>query len=99
MGRKRRRRRREEQNVKEEEEDEDQSLRKRCKAEDSESCKEDEEDDEPKLDVEEKDDLDSQTKLSDYERKRLEALAWRGPDPDARTREDDFEDYFNELFL
>jgi len=30
-------------------------------------------------------------------RAALEALAWRGPDPALRTREDDFDDYFNDL--
>jgi len=34
---------------------------------------------------------------TDADRRTLEALAWKGPDPDARTREDDFDDYFNDL--
>eukprot|EP00929_Paragymnodinium_shiwhaense_P010258 TRINITY_DN114830_c0_g1_i1.p1 TRINITY_DN114830_c0_g1~~TRINITY_DN114830_c0_g1_i1.p1 ORF type:complete len:353 (-),score=84.46 TRINITY_DN114830_c0_g1_i1:86-1144(-) len=33
------------------------------------------------------------------ELRKLEALAWKGPDPEARTREDDFDDYFGDLFL
>ncbi|CAK0818337.1 unnamed protein product [Prorocentrum cordatum] len=35
---------------------------------------------------------------SEEERRQLEALAWRGPDPDARTREDEFDDYLADLF-
>lgn len=33
------------------------------------------------------------------DRLALEALAWKGPDPEARTREDDFDDYLNSLLL
>lgn len=36
---------------------------------------------------------------SEAEKQLLESLAWRGPDPAARTREDDFDEYFNDLFL
>jgi len=32
------------------------------------------------------------------DKRLLESLAWKGPDPDARTREDDFDDYFRDLF-
>ncbi|CAK0818776.1 unnamed protein product, partial [Prorocentrum cordatum] len=35
---------------------------------------------------------------SEEERRQLEALAWRGPDPDARAREDEFDDYLADLF-
>jgi protein FRA10AC1 len=35
---------------------------------------------------------------SNADLQQLEALAWKGPDPNARTREDDFDDYFNDLF-
>merc|ERR1712139_189234 len=34
---------------------------------------------------------------SEADKQQLEALAWKGPDPEARTREDDFDDYFNDL--
>eukprot|EP00927_Polykrikos_kofoidii_P008379 TRINITY_DN13478_c0_g1_i1.p1 TRINITY_DN13478_c0_g1~~TRINITY_DN13478_c0_g1_i1.p1 ORF type:complete len:633 (+),score=81.57 TRINITY_DN13478_c0_g1_i1:73-1971(+) len=33
------------------------------------------------------------------EKRRLEALAWRGPDPEARSRDDDFDDYFKDLLM
>lgn len=33
------------------------------------------------------------------DKRRLEALAWRGPDPEARTREDEFDDYFSSLLM
>lgn len=44
------------------------------------------------LSVETKQEAPSQADL-----RQLEALAWKGPDPEARTREDDFDDYFNDL--
>lgn len=36
---------------------------------------------------------------SEEDRRVLEALAWKGPDPEIRTREDDFDDYFNDLLF
>jgi len=33
------------------------------------------------------------------EKRLLESLAWRGPDPETRTRQDDFDDYLNDLFM
>lgn len=39
-----------------------------------------------------------QEKPSEADKRTLESLAWKGPDPEARTREDDFDDYFNDLF-
>lgn len=35
---------------------------------------------------------------TEADRRQIEALAWKGPDPEARTREDDFDDFFNDLF-
>jgi len=32
-------------------------------------------------------------------RRLLEGLAWRGPDPEARAREDDFDEYLQDLFM
>jgi len=37
--------------------------------------------------------------LSDADRAELEALVWRGPDPQAQTREEDFDDYLREMFM
>lgn len=37
--------------------------------------------------------------LSEEERRRLESLAWRGPDPTARDRADDIDDFLNGLFM
>lgn len=37
--------------------------------------------------------------LEDDDRRRLEALAWRGPDPEVRTREDDMDDFLRELLV
>lgn len=36
---------------------------------------------------------------SDADKQLLESLAWRGPDPDVRLREDDFDDYLRDLFM
>lgn len=33
------------------------------------------------------------------DRRHLESLAWRGPDPETRTRADDFDDYLKDLFM
>ncbi|CAE8663675.1 unnamed protein product [Polarella glacialis] len=37
-----------------------------------------------------------QEKMVAADRQLLESLAWRGPDPEARTREDDFDDYLRQ---
>jgi len=52
----------------------------------------------PKESVDETSD-DDDGPPGESERKLLESLAWRGPDPEARTREDDFDDYLQNLFL
>lgn len=36
--------------------------------------------------------------VSREDMKIIESLAWKGPDPDLRTREDEFDDYLRELF-
>lgn len=41
---------------------------------------------------------DSQEGPSEADRRLLESMAWRGPDPEARAREDDFDDYLQDLF-
>lgn len=45
------------------------------------------------------DDPQSLLQPSDADKQRLASLVWKGPDPDARTREDDFDDYFQGLFM
>jgi hypothetical protein len=42
---------------------------------------------------------ESAAQPSEADKARLEALAWTGPDPDMRTREDDIDDYLNEMFM
>jgi len=81
--------------------------RKRSRAASKETVEEEMRDETGKEDQEPSpcDDVDAEDaggedgKLTDAERRRMEALAWQGPDPQARTREDDFDDYFNGLFL
>lgn len=81
---------------------------KRCKSEASSSSRKKEDEEKVKLEKEEEkvkqeeissdsDEEESDGEPDDAQKRRLEALAWTGPDPEQRTRDDEFDDYFRDL--